>query len=273
MRLDTEWVEFETAGKTCSADCARPSAAGGQVPGILVVQEVWGVDEHIQDLAERYATAGYVALAPELYSLGERPEELAPARIAAVKAFLETVPPPVWTDSEERSRAVDRLPDGEREQITGSMARLFGPRDWEGQLQALGDGVRALHDDPACNGLIGAVGWCMGGAFSGRLAAREGGLAAAAIFYGAPPSAEEAAAITCPVMGFYGGDDARITEAVPDFAEVMKRGRAGFEYHVYPNAPHAFFNDTRRSYRVDAARDAWARCLTFFASHLGPVTG
>ncbi len=271
MRLETGWMEYATADKACSAYRARPIAAHGPLPGILVIQEVWGVDEHIQDLCDRFATAGYVALAPELYSVGDRPAELAPTRIAAVKAFLETVPPPVWTDPEERSRAVGLLPDGEREEVAGTMARLFGPRDWEGQLRALGDGIRALQEDPACDGRIGAVGWCMGGAFCGRLAARERTLAAAAIFYGAPPSAEEIATIGCPVMGFYGAEDTRITEAVPAFSEAMKRAGASLEYLVYPHAPHAFFNDTRRSYRVEAARDAWARCLTFFASHLGPA--
>jgi len=53
--------------------------------------------------------------------------------------------------------------------------------------------------------------------------------------------------------------------------EAMQRAGVAFEYHIYPDAPHAFFNDTRRSYRADAARDAWARCLMFFATHVGPV--
>ena len=73
------------------------------------------------------------------------------------------------------------------------------------------------------------------------------------------------------MLGFYGADDTRITAAVPGFAEAMRRAGVAFEYHIYPDAPHAFFNDTRRSYRADAARDAWARCLMFFATHVGPV--
>jgi carboxymethylenebutenolidase len=70
------------------------------------------------------------------------------------------------------------------------------------------------------------------------------------------------------VLGFYGADDTRISATVPDLAQAMARAGVAFEHHIYPGAPHAFFNDTRRSYRAGAARDAWARCLTFFAAHL-----
>jgi len=105
----------------------------------------------------------------------------------------------------------------------------------------------------------------MGGALAALLAAEEPALSAAVIFYGASPPAERAAAIACPVLGLYGGDDPRITAGVPDFAEAMWRAGRRFEHRVYPATPHAFFNDTRPTYRAEAARDAWARTLAFLA--------
>lgn len=70
------------------------------------------------------------------------------------------------------------------------------------------------------------------------------------------------------MLGLYGGDDPRITDGVPAFAEAMKLAGKSFEHHVYAGAPHAFFNDERRSYRLSPSRDAWARTLAFFAKHL-----
>ena len=86
-----------------------------------------------------------------------------------------------------------------------------------------------------------------------------------------PPAEEELLALSCPLLGFYGGDDHRITDADPTMAKTIEEIGGSFEYHIYPGAPHAFFNDTRPSFRIDAARDAWAQVLGFFAERLGQV--
>ena len=272
MQLETGWVDVATGEQAFAAYRVRPTAADGPLPAVVVIQEAWGVDDHVQDLARRLASAGYLTLAPDLYSVGGRPAELAAERVAAVKQFLETVSPAVWTDPAERGRALATLPEDERDRVAGTMAVLFGGLDPGQHLAALDDAFRALQSDPACDGNIGSVGWCMGGGLSARLACREPRLGAAVIFYGSPPPDEDIPAIACPVLGFYGADDTRISAVVPSFAEAMRRAGVYFEHHIYPGAPHAFFNDTRRSYRADAARDAWARCLTFFAAHLAPVS-
>ncbi len=108
----------------------------------------------------------------------------------------------------------------------------------------------------------------MGGGLSAQLAASDAGLAAAVCFYGMPPGREEAERISCPLLGLYGSEDERITGQVPAFLETMRDLGKPFEQHIYDGAPHAFFNDTRPSYRVAAARDAWARTLAFFAQHV-----
>ncbi len=85
----------------------------------------------------------------------------------------------------------------------------------------------------------------MGGARAGLLAAEEPRLSAAVVCYGASPPPEKAARIRCPVLGLYGAEDARILSGVPSFEEAMRRAGGRLETHVYPGAPHAFFNDTR----------------------------
>jgi carboxymethylenebutenolidase len=110
----------------------------------------------------------------------------------------------------------------------------------------------------------------MGGGLSALLACEEPELSAAAIFYGSAPPPERVAGIACPVLGFYGALDARINAGLPVFAEAMAAAGKDFEHHVYPGAPHSFFNDTGPAYRVAAARDSFARLLEFFRRHLAP---
>ena len=265
MLLDAGWSEFASDGRMCAAFRARPAATGEPLPGVLLVQEIWGVDEHIQDLTGRVATAGYSALAPDLYALGGRPAALQPARVAAVKAFLNSLPVGTWWDETVRQSALAGLPADERSAVAESLGALFAPRDRGALVALLDDALAALRDAPDCNGRVAAVGWCMGGGLALRLACAAPGLAGAAVFYGEAAPEELVPRIACPVIGFYGGDDPRITDAVPAFAATMKAAGKAYEPHVYPGAPHAFFNDTRPSYTVDAARDAWARLLSFFA--------
>ncbi len=103
---------------------------------------------------------------------------------------------------------------------------------------------------------------------SGLVACSEAPPDAAVVFYGAPPPVEKAAAVGCPVLGHYADPDPRITPAIPAFAEAMRAAGKSFQHHVYAGAPHAFFNDTARSYRPTPARAAWARTLSFLLEHL-----
>ena len=220
------------------------------------------------DITARVATAGYLALAPDLYAAGgERPQPLRAERMEAVKRFVNSMPPGAWTDSRARQEALDRLPEPERDAVTESMAAMSPGGERLHLLRAAVGHVRA--DPDAAGKPVGCMGFCMGGALSGRLACSEPNLRAAAIFYGTPPPEEELLALSCPLLGFYGGEDRRITDAVPAMAKTIEEIGGSFEHHVYPRAPHAFLNDTRPSFRVDAARDAWARLLGFFAERLG----
>jgi carboxymethylenebutenolidase len=130
--------------------------------------------------------------------------------------------------------------------------------------------VAHLHADPACTGrAVGSIGFCMGGGLCALLAGEEPELAAAVIFYGSSPTAEQAGSIGCPLRGFYGHDDPRILTGLPAFDVALDAAGVDHELRIYPDTPHAFFNDTRPSYRPEAARDAWGRTLAFFAEALG----
>ena len=266
MRLDSGWRDFASGGQTCPAFWARPAATAERLPGVLLVQEIWGVDEHIQDLVARVATAGYSALAPDLYALGGRPAALAPDRVAVAKSFLDSLRAGTWGDEASRQAGLAGLPADERAAVGESLGALLAPRDRDALVALLRDAVAALRDGPGCNGRVAAVGWCLGGALPARLAAVHPTLAGAAIFYGESTPADLVARVACPVIGFYGGADPRITDAVPAFAAAMQAAGKRYEPHVYDDVPHAFFNDTRPSYAVAAARDAWARLLRFLAA-------
>jgi carboxymethylenebutenolidase len=269
--LKEEWISFGKDG-ACSGFLARLESAEPQ-PALLLIQEVWGVDRHIQDLAGRFARAGYVTLAPDLYAQGgRRPEALAPERIEAFKAFMDGLPPQTWGDPGAWEEALNPLPTERAAKLRETRATAFGgiQTSQAAHLEVLKQGLQYLGSDcPHSRGRkVASLGFCMGGSLSGQLSCQTRDLAGAVIFYGMPVSADQAAATACPVLGFYGETDTRIGQALPAYTEAMAKTGKSFESHVYAGAGHAFFNDTRRSFHPTAQRNAFARCLSFLAEKL-----
>lgn len=266
MQLNQSWIKTQFNGQSMQGYLVRPQAAGDKtLPTVLVIQEIWGVDEHIQDMADRFAMAGYQAIAPDLYSLGATPEPLTAERIHAVKQFLDTMPPQGWGDATIRDQHIDQLPSEQGNQVRETLGLLFAPRDNQkliGQLKAWVDYAQS-HGA----GVV-TTGYCMGGQLSFLLAANDPRPKAAVCNYGTAPTQEEMQQIKAPIYGFYGGTDHRITDAVPEVANTMKALGKTFHYKIYESAGHAFFNDSRVSYDVDAARSAWALTLDFFLKAL-----
>ncbi len=266
MKLSTEWIEYKSDGEAVSAYLTRPAMVRERLPAVLVIQEVWGADAHIRDVADRLASAGYLALAPDLYSHGERPPPLAPERIEEAKAFFDSLPPAAAMDASKRSEALAHLAPERARALGETLDRLFSP---ERPMDRYFADVRAafirVREDPACDGRVASIGFCVGGGLSARLACEEPALTAAVVFYGASPAADRIAAIACPVLGIYGAHDERVMKGVPGFASAMRSAGKDFEAVVYAGAPHAFFNDTRSSYTPAAARGAWAQTLGFLA--------
>lgn len=270
MKLRSEWLELDVGGAKAQGYFCSPAAAKEPLPGVLVIQEVWGVDPHIQDVTERFARAGYAAIAPDLFSHGGKPAPLAPERVEAAKEFLDTVPQAAWFDPAQRASALAALPDTRRKPLEETLGLLLNrDRPWDKYIAMLRAAQSKLTEGPSQGRKVGAVGFCMGGSLALRLACVDPELGAAIVFYGGAPPREQLAGIQCPVLGLYAEIDPNITGAVPALAEAMEQQGKRFEHYVYSGAPHAFFNDTRGNYRPTAARDAWARALTFFAAHLG----
>jgi carboxymethylenebutenolidase len=267
MSLHTEWVKFSQQGQNYKLYTSRPAHVKTPLPVVLVIQEIWGTDAHILELTDRFAKAGYLAVAPDLYAVdGTRPSVFAEERIEQVKAFLDTVQPTAWSDPAVRDAEMKKLPEGKREEVKTTFSELFGGLARLPELlNTLKATVRFLQDYEFSLGQkVASVGYCMGGALSALLASAEPELAGAVIYYGNLPGKEQVEAIGCPVAGFFGGFDERITSQVPGFTQLMEDAGKSFTSEIYEGAHHAFFNDSRASYNVDAARDAWVKTLAFF---------
>ncbi len=243
------------------------AGAGDRHPAVIVIHEIFGPDAHIRDVSRRFAAHGYVSAAPDLFT-GELHQVLTPSNIAlAMKAFAEA-PPDLRRDPAKMASLTSSQPP-ERRPVLAALGTVGQPSVQEGfarDLAAVARYLRALPEvDPH---RIGSVGFCFGGAMSARLATVDPDLRAAVIFYGQNPPLDAVPRIGARILGLYGGEDPGVTQTVPAFAEAMTAAGKPFEYHVYPGAKHAFFNDTRPNFHAESAADAWKRVVPFFAANL-----
>ncbi len=125
-----------------------------------------------------------------------------------------------------------------------------------------------LKSLPEGNGKVGVVGFCYGGGIANFLATRLPDLAAAVPFYGAQPTAEEAARIKAPLLLHYAGEDERITSGWPAYEAALKAAGVKYQAYIYPGVQHGFNNDTTPRYDEVAAKLAWQRTIAFFDQHL-----
>jgi len=241
--LKTGETTYEVNGFKVPAFFAAP-AGKTNLPVVLVVQEVFGVHEYIADTARRFARAGYLAIAPELYA-----RQGDPGTYNEIGKLIAEV--------------VNKVPD---EQV---MADLDGAVKWAG---ANGGNVQK----------VGITGFCWGGRITWLYAERSKNVKAAVAWYGrlvGTPSAltpkhplDLAASLKAPVLGLYGGQDGGIplttvNQMKDALAEAAAKGNTAAkasEFVVYPQAPHAFHADYRPSYRKDAADDGFKRALEWF---------
>jgi carboxymethylenebutenolidase len=230
-------VKIPVADGEIPAYRAMP-AQGGAFPVVLVVQEIFGVHEHIKDVCRRVAKQGYCAIAPELY-----------ARQGDVSKY---------TDYREIfAQVVSRVPDAQ------VMADLDAAVAWA---------AKSAGGDPA---RVGVTGFCWGGRITWLYAAHNPQLKAGVAWYGRLSGQatelqpkyplDVAADLKAPVLGLYGGTDQGIPlEDVEKMRAALAAAKQPSEIVVFPEAPHGFHADYRPSYREAAAQDAWARCLAWF---------
>jgi carboxymethylenebutenolidase len=270
LAIKEDWVQYGRNNQY-SGFTARQEGVES-LPAVIVIQEIWGVDSHIQDVVRRLAGAGYAAFAPDLFALDSTyPDALLPERVVLAKNFLNTIPSSAWRNPVERDEALILLPLGQRTMIADTLKTLLGglnPAAFHGHLTAAADFLRNTYPFTKGQGVV-SVGFCLGGTLSAVLASADPELKGAVIFYGGAPTSEQIAQFTCPVLGFYGELDTRLLEGLPAFATAMKAAGKSLDYTVYPEAQHAFFNDTRPTYQNKASRSAYARLLGFLEETLG----
>lgn len=215
-------------GETIMGYLARP-ANNDPRPVVLVCHENRGLTDHIRDVARRLGKAGYVGLAVDLLS---RQGGTSAVSSDQVPGILSNLPPDQYT-------------------------------------QDFRSGWRYLGTQPFAQAeRVGMVGFCYGGGVTWLVATKMPELKAAVPFYGPPPPVADTANIQAAVLGIYGGLDTRITSSAAAIEEEMKKNKKIFEKVIYPNANHAFHNDTGTRYDPEAAQDAWKRTLAWFAAYL-----
>ena len=222
-----ERVSFKANGHTTSGYLAKPASGTG--PGVIVIQEWWGLVPHIEDVTDRFAKEGFFALAPDLYH-------------------------------------------GEKATGPDQAGKLMMALDIDHAEKDLAGAIDYLASQPGVTGgKVGTVGFCMGGALSLFAASKNAAVGACVVFYGGHPKVQpDLPNLKAPVLGIWAGKDGFVTpEVVKGLDQQLTQLGKPHEFHTYPNADHAFFNDTRKEvYDPSASADAWQKTLTFLRQHL-----
>lgn len=210
-------------------------------PGVVVVHDAFGLTDDTREIVDRFATAGYAALAPDLYAPGRA---AGAGRLACMRSTI------------------------------AELQRGSGPT-----VQLILDARAALMARPDSTGAVGVAGFCMGGGFALLTAPR--GFDVAAPFYGPLPSPlPDALRGSCPVVGSYGSRDRTMPDAAPRLRRALGDLDVAYDVREYPAAGHGFANRLPfgpaapllrvlgLGYHHDSAADAWERVLAFFATHL-----
>jgi carboxymethylenebutenolidase len=231
-----EWVDIDLPGEPAKLHTwvVYPESKD-KAPVVLVIHEIFGMTDWVRAVADQLAAEGFVAVAPDLLS-GKGPG------------------------------------GGNADAFQGDAARAavskFAPEDVAKRLDAARD--YAVHL-PAATDKVGVIGFCWGGGMSFMYATHQPKLSAAVVYYGTPPKDPGALArIACPVIGFYGGDDARVTATVKPTEQRMKDAGKSYAPHVYDGAGHGFLRQQsgRDGANAKAADQAWPATVEFLRKSL-----
>ena len=232
-------VMLDVKGQKVPVYRAQP-AGKTNLPVILVVSEIFGVHEHITDVARRFAKQGYLALAPELFV-----RQGDPLKYGSIAELQKNI--------------IAKVPD---EQVMGDLdACVAWAKDNGGNIDKLG-----------------ITGFCWGGRIVWLYCAHNPKIKAGVAWYGrlvgekTPLTPQHpidiAPTLKMPVLGLYGGKDQGIpVDSVEKMKAVLAQGSSKSEFIIYPDAGHAFHADYRPSYVEADAKDGWKRCLDWFKSH------
>ena len=234
-------VKVPAQGGDMPAYRAMP-ATGSNFPVILVVQEVFGVHEHIKDMCRRLAKQGYFAIAPELYA-----RQGDPSKVTEIPKLMSDI--------------VSKVSDA---QVMGDLDACVAYAKSTGKCDVT---------------KLGVTGWCWGGRATLMYAAHNPNVKAAVAYYGPTvrsyhqgdkTALDVAGQIKGAVLGLYGGADQGIPNDTVEkmFAAIRAGGNSKSAFHIYPDMPHGFNADYRPTYRKEAAEDAWKRTTDWFKKNL-----
>ncbi len=240
--IDAGEVKIPVADGVIPAYQAKPSS-GGPFPTVLVVQEIFGVHEHIKDICRRLAKLGYFAVAPEMFA---RQGDASKYTMADIQKLIGEV--------------VSKVPDAQ------VMSDLDATVAW------------AKASGKADTSKLAITGFCWGGRIVWMYSAHNPNLKAGVAWYGGlvRPKNEltptnpidVVGSLHAPVLGLYGADDTGIPlSTVEQMKAAIAAAKKPSEFVVYPDTPHAFYADYRPSYRQEAADDGWKRLLAWFKAN------
>ncbi|MGB3096822.1 MAG: dienelactone hydrolase family protein [Candidatus Deferrimicrobiaceae bacterium] len=231
-----EWVDIAVPGRDgkVAAFVAYPERKD-KAPVVIVIQEIYGLSDWLRAVADRLAADGFIAIAPDLLS-GKGPGGGGTDKFAS------------------------------RDDVVKAVRGLKKP-EVVGMLNAVSRYGRGL---PAANDKFATVGFCWGGGQSFHYATVQPDLSAAVVYYGTSPDSDALGAIRAPVLGLYGGDDARVNATVGPAAAKMKELGKTYVVHTYPGAGHGFLRaqDGRDGANLAAAEKAWPATIEYIKKHL-----
>jgi len=228
-----EWVVIRTGADSVRAWVVYPERAD-KAPVVLVIHEIFGLSNWIRAVADQVAADGFIAIAPDLLTMKD----------------------------------VARRPDGESDPdaaraVIGSLQTA----DVHRQLRAVAEWGMKL---PAARPAYGVVGYCWGGGTSFAHAVAAPGLGAAVVYYGSSPDAASLSSVRAPVLGLYGGNDARVNASIAPADAAMKSLGKTYEHHIFDGAGHGFLRaqDGQNGANLEATRRAWPLTIQWFRTHL-----
>jgi carboxymethylenebutenolidase len=228
-----EWVAIKVGATDSVLAWVVYPERRDKAPVVIAIHENTGINTWTRAVADQLAADGFIGIAPDLTTM---------FRTGDLKAD---------PDRDAGRAAIGRVTPELANQIIDAVAK-YG---------------MAL---PAAQPKYGIVGFCWGGARSFHHAAHSPGLGASVVYYGSPPSAEHMAAIKAPVLGLYGGNDARINATIPATDSSMKALGKSYEYHIFDGAGHGFLRaQDGNEPNAAASRQAWPKTVAFFRSKLG----
>jgi carboxymethylenebutenolidase len=228
-----EWVTVRTGGGDSLRAWVVYPERSTKAPVILVVHEVYGLSSWVRSVADQLAADGFIAIAPDLLTIKNLPEG----------------------------------PDSVLAPLAVAAVRLLNPAWIQRQLDAVAQYGMSL---PAAQKKYGIVGFCWGGGVSFAHAVHSPSLGASVVYYGVSPATADLETVRAPVLGLYGGSDARVDATIPPADSALRRLGRTYEHTIFPGAGHGFLRQQSGmdGANLAAARAAWPATVAWFRKYL-----